>query len=178
MLPSIALLALNPLTWGAARKGRSWVWLHPLAVVVAAGAELALCVHTWNHPPPVAVPDAPGEFWSGRPRLPAADAGPPVLCWPRGESPLPTDVGAYQLKAGDLATIQSIPEVYASMAKDPAEAAQISSLLGKTVRITGFSPEGGIWFTPIGATSSVAAPADTPRICLRASDLVRVPTHG
>jgi hypothetical protein len=178
MLPSMALLALNLLTWGAARKGLSWVWLHPLAVVVAASVELVLCVHTWTHPPPVAVPDGPGEFWPGHPRRPAANVGPPILCWPRGKSPLPSDVGTYQLNIGDLATIQSIPGVYASIAKDPAEAAQISSLLGKTVRITGFSPEGGIWFAPIGAASSAAAPADPPKICLRPSDLVRVRTHG
>lgn len=175
LLPALILAGLTPVAWFAERWSRWLACFHPtLLAILCADLYMAyLAVPAHQAPAFAAVSHRPPQLVGTRPAAGAA-TDPPTLCWPLGESPLPTDVGALTLKIGDLALIQSVPEVYTSIAADPAQAARIRAWVGRMVRITGVSPGGGVWFAPADA----AGPPDTPRLCLRWSDLRRVPTHG
>jgi len=121
LLPALAMCVLGPLAVFAAKK--RWLllgWLHLLVGVSFCAGQYALCLDAWSNPPGnhVAV-----RLVSREPvRLLGNTAGAlsPGMCWPRGDSPLPMDVGALRLDVGDLARIQSIPDVYFDVASNPA----------------------------------------------------------
>jgi hypothetical protein len=154
VLPTLLLVVLTPMAWFGARNGARWAAFHLALLILICAAQLIPCLKEWTNTPPAPKP-------------------PLALCWPHGTSPAPMDAKAYDVKAGDLVTIQSIPDVYAAALKDPRKAAQLQAWVGRTVTITHITKDGSMWFTPIGTPPTGYA----LQFCLRRGDIMRVPTH-
>jgi hypothetical protein len=154
VLPTLLLVVLTPMAWFGARDGARWAAFHPILLTLICVAQLIPCFREWANLPPAREP-------------------PLVLCWPHGMSPAPMDAHAYDVKAGDLVTIQSLPEVYNAALKGPGQAAQLRAWIGRTVTVTRIGKDGGIWFTPIGLPPT----GEAVQFCLRRGDVIRVPTQ-